>query len=103
MGRAADTGLVHQRPRAARQGFRYQASPRRAHSIAAQRGINAAKNYRNDGESVLGLFYDVGSCGDFRRAVTQVSTGELPPLARLSSDVRRTLRPNRTPRRGAFV
>ncbi|HMX28503.1 MAG TPA: FAD-binding protein, partial [Blastocatellia bacterium] len=38
--------------------FCYQDSPRRAHSIAAQGGINAAKNYRNDGDSVYRLFYD---------------------------------------------
>src|SRR5918992_6023783 len=38
--------------------FCYQDSPRRAHSIAAQGGINAAKNYRNDGDSIYRLFYD---------------------------------------------
>src|SRR6185503_14616974 len=38
--------------------FCYQDSPRRAHSVAAQGGINAAKNYRNDGESIFRLFYD---------------------------------------------
>jgi succinate dehydrogenase / fumarate reductase flavoprotein subunit len=41
-------------------------SPRRAHSIAAQGGINAAKNYRNDGDSVKRLFYDTIKGGDFR-------------------------------------
>src|ERR1700748_3116655 len=41
-------------------------SPRRAHSIAAQGGINAAKNYRNDGDSVHRLFYDTVKGGDFR-------------------------------------
>jgi len=41
--------------------FCYQDSPRRAHSIAAQGGINAAKNYRNDGDSVYRLFYDTES------------------------------------------
>jgi len=41
-------------------------SPRRAHSIAAQGGINAAKNYRNDGDSVFRLFYDTVNGGDFR-------------------------------------
>ena len=41
-------------------------SPRRAHSIAAQGGINAAKNYRNDGDSVQRLFYDTVKGGDFR-------------------------------------
>ena len=44
----------------------YQDSPRRAHSIAAQGGINAAKNYRNDGDSVFRLFYDTIKGGDFR-------------------------------------
>ena len=46
--------------------FCYQDSPRRAHSIAAQGGINAAKNYRNDGDSVFRLFYDTVKGGDFR-------------------------------------
>ncbi len=46
--------------------FCYQDSPRRAHSIAAQGGINAAKNYRNDGDSVRRLFYDTVKGGDFR-------------------------------------
>jgi len=46
--------------------FCYQDSPRRAHSIAAQGGINAAKNYRNDGDSIWRLFYDTVKGGDFR-------------------------------------
>jgi succinate dehydrogenase / fumarate reductase flavoprotein subunit len=46
--------------------FCFQDSPRRAHSIAAQGGINAAKNYPNDGESVFRLFYDTVKGGDFR-------------------------------------
>jgi succinate dehydrogenase / fumarate reductase flavoprotein subunit len=46
--------------------FCYQDSARRAHSIAAQGGINAAKNYRNDGDSVFRLFYDTVKGGDFR-------------------------------------
>lgn len=46
--------------------FCYQDSPRRAHSIAAQGGINAAKNYQNDGDSVRRLFYDTIKGGDFR-------------------------------------
>ncbi|MGC1479852.1 MAG: fumarate reductase/succinate dehydrogenase flavoprotein subunit [Chthoniobacterales bacterium] len=55
----------------AEQGFQvecfcYQDSPRRAHSIAAQGGINAAKNYQNDGDSVFRLFYDTIKGGDFR-------------------------------------
>lgn len=46
--------------------FCYQDSPRRAHSIAAQGGINAAKNYQNDGDSIYRLFYDTVKGGDFR-------------------------------------
>ena len=46
--------------------FCFQDSPRRAHSIAAQGGINAAKNYQNDGDSVFRLFYDTIKGGDFR-------------------------------------
>src|SRR5437016_14559918 len=46
--------------------FCYQDSARRAHSIAAQGGINAAKNYQNDGDSVFRLFYDTIKGGDFR-------------------------------------
>jgi len=46
--------------------FCYQDSPRRAHSIAAQGGINAAKNYQNDGDSVFRLFYDTVKGGDYR-------------------------------------
>jgi succinate dehydrogenase / fumarate reductase flavoprotein subunit len=46
--------------------FCFQDSPRRAHSIAAQGGINAAKNYRNDGDSIHRLFYDTVKGGDFR-------------------------------------
>ena len=48
------------------KSFCYQDSPRRAHSIAAQGGINAAKNYPNDGDSVYRLFYDTIKGGDFR-------------------------------------
>src|SRR3978361_2196059 len=46
--------------------FCFQDSPRRAHSIAAQGGINAAKNYQNDGDSIQRLFYDTIKGGDFR-------------------------------------
>jgi succinate dehydrogenase / fumarate reductase flavoprotein subunit len=46
--------------------FCFQDSPRRAHSIAAQGGINAAKNYQNDGDSIWRLFYDTVKGGDFR-------------------------------------
>ncbi len=52
--------------------FAYQDSPRRAHSIAAQGGINAAKNYRNDGDSVYRLFYDTVKGGDFRSRESNV-------------------------------
>ena len=52
--------------------FCYQDSPRRAHSIAAQGGINAAKNYRNDGDSVQRLFYDTVKGGDFRSRESNV-------------------------------
>jgi succinate dehydrogenase / fumarate reductase flavoprotein subunit len=52
--------------------FCYQDSPRRAHSIAAQGGINAAKNYRNDGDSVVRLFYDTVKGGDFRSRESNV-------------------------------
>jgi succinate dehydrogenase / fumarate reductase flavoprotein subunit len=48
------------------KAFAFQDSPRRAHSIAAQGGINAAKNYQNDGDSVYRLFYDTVKGGDFR-------------------------------------
>src|SRR5687767_6182525 len=48
------------------KAFCFQDSPRRAHSIAAQGGINAAKNYQNDGDSVFRLFYDTVKGGDFR-------------------------------------
>ena len=52
--------------------FCYQDSPRRAHSIAAQGGINAAKNYQNDGDSVHRLFYDTIKGGDFRARESNV-------------------------------
>jgi len=48
------------------KAFCFQDTPRRAHSVAAQGGINAAKNYRNDGDSVYRLFYDIIKGGDFR-------------------------------------
>ena len=48
------------------EAFSYHESPRRAHSIAAQGGINAAKNYRNDGDSIFRLFYDTIKGGDYR-------------------------------------
>src|SRR5881394_1957892 len=52
--------------------FCYQDSPRRAHSIAAQGGINAAKNYKNDGDSVHRLFYDTVKGGDYRSRESNV-------------------------------
>jgi succinate dehydrogenase / fumarate reductase, flavoprotein subunit len=61
--------------------FCYQDSPRRAHSIAAQGGINAAKNYQNDGDSIYRLFYDTIKGGDYRareanvHRLAEVSTG----------------------------
>jgi succinate dehydrogenase / fumarate reductase flavoprotein subunit len=54
------------------QAFCYQDSARRAHSIAAQGGINAAKNYRNDGDSIYRLFYDTVKGGDFRARESNV-------------------------------
>ncbi|MEU8245374.1 fumarate reductase/succinate dehydrogenase flavoprotein subunit [Nonomuraea sp. NPDC048916] len=54
------------------KSFCYQDSPRRAHSIAAQGGINAAKNYRGDGDSIYRLFYDTVKGGDFRARESNV-------------------------------
>jgi len=62
--------------------FCYQDSPRRAHSIAAQGGINAAKNYQNDGDSVHRLFYDTIKGGDFRSREANVHR-----LAEVSVDI----------------
>ena len=62
--------------------FCYQDSPRRAHSIAAQGGINAAKNYQNDGDSVYRLFYDTVKGGDYRAREANVYR-----LAEISSDI----------------
>src|SRR5215467_2304330 len=62
--------------------FCYQDSPRRAHSIAAQGGINAAKNYRNDGDSVYRLFYDTVKGGDFRSR-----EGNVYRMAELSTSI----------------
>ncbi|HVH40483.1 MAG TPA: fumarate reductase/succinate dehydrogenase flavoprotein subunit [Gemmatimonadaceae bacterium] len=62
--------------------FCYQDSPRRAHSIAAQGGINAAKNYRNDGDSAQRLFYDTIKGGDFRAREANVYR-----LAQVSVDI----------------
>src|SRR5512138_1506137 len=54
------------------KSFCYQDSPRRAHSIAAQGGINAAKNYKGDGDSVHRLFYDTVKGGDYRSRESNV-------------------------------
>ena len=64
------------------QNFCIQDSPRRAHSIAAQGGINAAKNYANDGDSVWRLFYDTVKGGDFR-----AREGNVYRLAQLSCNI----------------
>jgi succinate dehydrogenase / fumarate reductase flavoprotein subunit len=62
--------------------FCYQDSPRRAHSIAAQGGINAAKNYPNDGDSIYRLFYDTVKGGDYRAREANVYR-----LAQVSNDI----------------
>jgi succinate dehydrogenase / fumarate reductase flavoprotein subunit len=62
--------------------FCIQDSPRRAHSIAAQGGINAAKNYPNDGDSIWRLFYDTVKGGDFRAREANVYR-----LAQVSNDI----------------
>ncbi len=64
------------------KAFCFQDSPRRAHSIAAQGGINAAKNYRNDGDSVFRLFYDTIKGGDYRSREANVHR-----LAEVSSNI----------------
>ena len=62
--------------------FCFQDSPRRAHSIAAQGGINAAKNYRNDGDNIYRLFYDTVKGGDYRSREANVHR-----LAQISVDI----------------
>lgn len=64
------------------KNFCYSDSPRRAHSIAAQGGINAAKNYQNDGDSVYRLFYDTVKGGDYRAREANVYR-----LAEVSNDI----------------
>jgi succinate dehydrogenase / fumarate reductase flavoprotein subunit len=64
------------------KAFCYQDSPRRAHSIAAQGGINAAKNYQNDGDSIYRLFYDTVKGGDYRSREANVYR-----LAEVSNDI----------------
>lgn len=64
------------------QAFCFQDSPRRAHSIAAQGGINAAKNYQNDGDSVWRLFYDTIKGGDYRSR-----EGNVHRLSELSANI----------------
>ncbi len=64
------------------KAFTYHDSPRRAHSIAAQGGINAAKNYQNDGDSIYRLFYDTIKGGDFR-----AREGNVHRLAEVSTTI----------------
>ncbi len=64
------------------ESFCYQDSPRRAHSVAAQGGINAAKNYRNDGDSIFRLFYDTVKGGDYRSREANVYR-----LAQISNNI----------------
>src|SRR3981189_3003717 len=64
------------------KAFCFQDSPRRAHSIAAQGGINAAKNYQNDGDSVFRLFYDTIKGGDYR-----AREGNVYRLAEVSANI----------------
>lgn len=64
------------------KAFCFQDSPRRAHSIAAQGGINAAKNYQNDGDSVYRLFYDTIKGGDYR-----AREGNVHRLAEVSTNI----------------
>ena len=64
------------------KAFCFQDSPRRAHSIAAQGGINAAKNYQNDGDSVFRLFYDTIKGGDYR-----AREGNVQRLAEVSASI----------------
>ena len=84
--------------------FCFQDSPRRAHTIAAQGGINAAKNYQNDGDSVYRLFYDTIKGGDFRAReanvyrLAQVSVEHHRPVRGAGRAVRaRVRRPARQP------
>ena len=64
------------------EAFSYHESPRRAHSIAAQGGINAAKNYPNDGDSIYRLFYDTIKGGDYRAREANVHR-----LAEISNNI----------------
>src|SRR6188768_1639577 len=64
------------------KAFTFHDSPRRAHSIAAQGGINAAKNYQNDGDSIYRLFYDTVKGGDFR-----AREGNVYRLAEVSGNI----------------
>ncbi len=79
-GASAATALAEQGYRVS--CFCFQDSPRRAHSVAAQGGINAAKNYRNDGDSIRRLFYDTVKGGDFRAREANVYR-----LAQISTDI----------------
>ena len=64
------------------KAFCFQDIPRRAHCIAAQGGINAAKNYQNDGDSIFRLFYDTIKGGDYR-----ASEGNVHRLAEVSANI----------------
>ncbi|MBT5290376.1 MAG: FAD-binding protein, partial [Thiotrichales bacterium] len=64
------------------ESFSFHDSPRRAHSVAAQGGINAAKNYRGDGDSIHRLFYDTIKGGDFRSREANVYR-----LAQISNNI----------------
>ena len=93
--------------------FCYQDSPRRAHSIAAQGGINAAKNYQNDGDSVFRLFYDTIKGGDFRSReanvyrLAEVSNLHHRPMRRagraVCARIRRVARESLLRRRAGFA
>ena len=71
--------------------FTFHDSPRRAHSIAAQGGINAAKNYKGDGDSIFRLFYDTVKGGDYRAREAQ----RVPPRPGVGRHHRPVRRPGR--------
>ena len=89
--------------------FSYHESPRRAHSIAAQGGINAPKNYANDGDSVWRLFYDTVKGGDYRAReanvyrLAQVSGNIIDQVWRKACRLRATMPAISTPARSAAL